>query len=871
MEAVFTGDFGHTYAFYSVAIDAVGNREAPPTAPDAITTLIEPPTVDVIDVRVTNVPTTVISLEFSAAMAVQAMINDGSILSAVSLVDLNRGPAALSASQWTYQDATHTLTLALGTSLPEGYYDLRLDGSQLRSTDGWPLRGGRSGIVFPLATFEAAQNVQSVGGDLQVNAYSAPASADWNADGLTDLIVGEQTATGEGKVRVYLNQGSNEAPVFGAPMFAQTAAGDLAVPASGYLGASPRMVDWDGDGLGDLLVGQADGRVGLWTNVGTGADPIFDGPTYLEFGEAGSKVEIHAGSGATLEVVDWDNDGRQDLLVGGMDGRIRLYLNQASFGAPDFLAEAIIQEGGSDLVVAGGGAGVAVADLDGDGRKDLVVGDTEGRLRFYPNTGTDSAPSFDGWQAVEAGAGEIDLPGSARSQPFVVDFNADGILDLLLGANDGLVRLYPGLTLGGPTELPELVLGTAGGLFIHTFEVHSPTNLPPSVGTLTASPTRIVRSEPLTLTAGDVHDPDGTVMQVEFYRGETLLGTDDDGQDGWSLTIDTTVWALGEYTFYARAHDDSGAWSDKTSLTTRVYAALQTLDFGVVPVFGSRERTWTLHNDGTENLVIQAADIDLPFAIRAAGDAGNNGDWIVVPGATTTFVVSYRPTEDGLHQAALTAIGQADRRLSQLIGRAYSGHQNLLNRFDVNDDGSVTPQDALLLINEINRGNGGPLSPRTAEQPGLPWFVDVTNSGTLVPNDVLAVINQINKSGTENEPSGEAAEGAATGHHGPSGNYGWVAMANTAAVPTITSATTLPVAAATQNDLRVNWLTAAVENLVYRTTHRQPDLRPELAAWQRQGADTWQSDDSDLIDWQTLLGDPATDLVDLDACFAALG
>ena len=38
-------------------------------------------------------------------------------------------------------------------------------------------------------------------------------------------------------------------------------------------------------------------------------------------------------------------------------------------------------------------ASVAVTDLDGDGRKDLLLGNTEGKLLFYPNLGTDAAPS----------------------------------------------------------------------------------------------------------------------------------------------------------------------------------------------------------------------------------------------------------------------------------------------------------------------------------------------------------------------------------------------------------------------------------------------------------------------------------------------
>jgi hypothetical protein len=84
-------------------------------------------------------------------------------------------------------------------------------------------------------------------------------------------------------------------------------------------------------------------------------------------------------------------------------------------------------------------------DLDADGKKDLLTGDTEGRLLFYANVGTDTAPSFSGYQFVESDSVDIDLAGTPRSRPFVCDWTGDGILDVLVGAGDGLVRLYQGL------------------------------------------------------------------------------------------------------------------------------------------------------------------------------------------------------------------------------------------------------------------------------------------------------------------------------------------------------------------------------------------------------------------------------------------
>jgi len=97
------------------------------------------------------------------------------------------------------------------------------------------------------------QRVTVGGTDLQVMAYSVPALADWNADGLPDLVVGEKFDLASGKVRVYLNSGSAGAPVYGAFFYVQAAGSDLTVPASGCLGAYPRIYDWNQDGRVDVF------------------------------------------------------------------------------------------------------------------------------------------------------------------------------------------------------------------------------------------------------------------------------------------------------------------------------------------------------------------------------------------------------------------------------------------------------------------------------------------------------------------------------------------------------------------------------------------------------------------------------------------
>jgi hypothetical protein len=92
----------------------------------------------------------------------------------------------------------------------------------------------------------------------------------------------------------------------------------------------------------------------------------------------------------------------------------------------------------------------------------------------------------------------------------------------------------------------------------------------PVVTSLSASPSTVVRPGEIALTASGLEIPNGTPVRVEFYRGDTRLGVDEDGSNGWSWTSTTSGWPVGEQTFFARVQSSSGAWSEKTSTTATI-------------------------------------------------------------------------------------------------------------------------------------------------------------------------------------------------------------------------------------------------------------------------------------------------------------
>src|SRR5207244_10655527 len=99
----------------------------------------------------------------------------------------------------------------------------------------------------------------------------------------------------------------------------------------------------------------------------------------------------------------------------------------------------------------------------------------------------------------------------------------------------------------------------------------SPINQPPVIQSLSGSPNPVSGGANLTLTAGGVSDADGSVLSVSFYResngvaglqsgsgGDTLLGNDTSGLDGWT-NVSASSGLNGTYTYYAQAQDDGGA------------------------------------------------------------------------------------------------------------------------------------------------------------------------------------------------------------------------------------------------------------------------------------------------------------------------
>jgi hypothetical protein len=211
--------------------------------------------------------------------------------------------------------------------------------------------------------------------------------------------------------------------------------------------AYPFAVDYDLDGDKDLLVGSKDGTMALFTNTGTDDKPELTGSRLLKSGDA----VINVGSNAAPFVVDYNNDGAQDLLVGTGEGYPVLFANQGSSAEPVYGDAVILRDAQEREMNVGSYCAPHVVDWNGDNKKDLLLGSGEGTLSLYINEGTDRTPLFASPQPVQADGAPLDVGSFAA--PFVADWNGDGKQDLLIGDGDGYIHLYLDVSTGTEPKL----------------------------------------------------------------------------------------------------------------------------------------------------------------------------------------------------------------------------------------------------------------------------------------------------------------------------------------------------------------------------------------------------------------------------------
>ncbi|MEZ0263655.1 MAG: exo-alpha-sialidase, partial [Phycisphaerae bacterium] len=288
----------------------------------------------------------------------------------------------------------------------------------------------------------------------------SPTFADFDGDGDLDLICGEFL---DG-FTYYENMGTRTKPAY-APGRRLGVRMDLQM-------ITPVGIDWDGDGDTDLICGDEDGRVALIENTGKldKGVPLFLAPVYFKQQAA----EVKFGALASPFGVDWDGDGDDDLISGNTAGYVGVIenLGPGASGTPKWAAPRLLDVDGTPIRVMAGPNGsiqgpaeakwgyttLSVADWDGDKLPDLIVNGIWGKPVWYRNTGTRAAPKLAPAQPIEVEwpAGPAPRPAwnwwspsgkelatQWRTTPFAIDWNKDGLTDLVMLDHEGYLALFP--------------------------------------------------------------------------------------------------------------------------------------------------------------------------------------------------------------------------------------------------------------------------------------------------------------------------------------------------------------------------------------------------------------------------------------------
>lgn len=200
-------------------------------------------------------------------------------------------------------------------------------------------------------------------------------------------------------------------------------------------------MDFNGDGILDIIVGDREGFINYFR--GTATATLTTEPDIQA-----NSTTIDVGGNSAPVIVDWNEDGLLDMLVGNETGNVRVYLNSGSPTQHAFTTYTTLQSGGTNITHYRNCP--QVYDLDQDGRKDLICGENGGKIYFYANTGTNEAPAFSGYEALESGGVDIDLYSGARL--CVNDWDQDGLPDLVVSDYNGWVYLYLGIPTGVAEE-----------------------------------------------------------------------------------------------------------------------------------------------------------------------------------------------------------------------------------------------------------------------------------------------------------------------------------------------------------------------------------------------------------------------------------
>ncbi len=319
-----------------------------------------------------------------------------------------------------------------------------------------------------LPDFQFLQKDFLVNEMINIGKEAHPTFVDYNADGLLDMVVGNNTyyrPFGERASRLVLfeNIGTANNPKF--ELVDGDYLGFSVFDDTGKNSPAPTFGDIDGDGDMDILIGEESGGFYFGENIAGEGNPInipVIQPDYMG---------LDLGVRSSPQLVDLNRDGKLDIVAGDKGGKLVYFQNEGTATEPMFIPNIDSQTAaGNNIIVLGlvdtklgGFSGYAAPFFyDFDGEYVLFCGSEKGRILKYSNIDG----NLDGDFTLDT-----DYYGGIRpgfhNYPCVVDINNDNRLEIIVGnARGGLTAYRSNLnTDGTPVSTEEILLDNEINIF----------------------------------------------------------------------------------------------------------------------------------------------------------------------------------------------------------------------------------------------------------------------------------------------------------------------------------------------------------------------------------------------------------------------